>query len=63
MYYGIPCLWTGKESSDESNEKMLRKADAAWRELLAEEESVEVDPLFAREIDRIVGTARDEFLN
>ncbi len=54
---------TPQESSNESNKKMLRKADAAWRELLAKEKSVEVDPLFARELDKIVEAAKDEFLN
>lgn len=56
--YGTP-----KESPNESNEKMLQKADTAWRELLAEEKSIKVDPEYAGELDKIVGAAEKEFLN
>jgi len=46
----------------EEDEKLLRKADAAWRELVAGEELPEVDAAFAAELDRIVEAARRDLL-
>ena len=46
----------------EEDEKILRKADEAWREIVAEQETIEVDPEFAAELDRIVEAARKELL-
>jgi len=44
------------------DDKLLQQADDAWRKLLANQEPIEVDPHFAREIDRIVAAARRELL-
>jgi trimethylamine---corrinoid protein Co-methyltransferase len=45
-----------------SDEKMLQRADRAWRELVHSQEPIEVDPAFAKEVDRIVKAARDDLL-
>jgi trimethylamine:corrinoid methyltransferase-like protein len=45
-----------------SDETLLDKADAAWRELLANQKPVERDPAFVRELDRIAAAARAELL-
>ena len=41
---------------------ILQKADQAWRDLVAAQEPVEVDPHLARELDRIVEAARRDLL-
>ena len=46
----------------EEDEKLLKKADAGWRELVAGQEDVEIETSFAEELDRIVKAARKEFL-
>jgi len=45
-----------------SDEKLLKKADQAWRDLVAQQEPIEVDPKFAAELDRIVEAAKKELL-
>jgi trimethylamine--corrinoid protein Co-methyltransferase len=44
------------------DDKVLQEADQAWRRLVASQAPIEVDPAFAREIDRIVEAARSELL-
>lgn len=44
------------------DDAMLQSADQAWRKLVASQEAVEVEPAFARELDRIVEAARAELL-
>jgi hypothetical protein len=38
------------------------KRDQAWRKLVAAEPPPEIEPAFAREVDRIVQAARKELL-
>lgn len=45
-----------------SDEKLLQKADQAWRELVAGQPEPQIDPALAREVDRIVAAARAELL-
>jgi trimethylamine:corrinoid methyltransferase-like protein len=45
---------------EDEDEKILKKADAAWRELVAGQELLEVDAQFSTELDRIVESARRE---
>jgi len=47
----------------EADERVLQKADQAWRELVAAEEPMEVDAKLASELDRIVNAARRELLS
>jgi trimethylamine--corrinoid protein Co-methyltransferase len=44
------------------DEKLLQQADRSWRELVAAQQPLEVEPAFARELDRIVTAARQELL-
>ena len=44
------------------DEKILAKADAKWRELVASHQDVEVEPAFADEVDRIADAAKRELL-
>jgi trimethylamine--corrinoid protein Co-methyltransferase len=44
------------------DERLLDQADQAWRRLIAQEQPVEVDAAFAREVERIVAAARTELL-
>jgi trimethylamine--corrinoid protein Co-methyltransferase len=46
----------------EEDEKLLRKADAAWREIVAAQADPEMPPDFLREVDRIADAARRELL-
>lgn len=48
-----------RESPDEA---ILRRADAAWREMVASVEPIERDRAFVREVDRIAEAARKELL-
>ncbi|MCX7826741.1 MAG: trimethylamine methyltransferase family protein, partial [Verrucomicrobiae bacterium] len=45
-----------------SDEKLLQQADQAWRKLVAAEPAPDIEPAFAREVDRIVEAARKELL-
>ena len=45
-----------------SDEALLRKADEAWRRLVANREAPALDPAMRRELDRIVTAARKELL-
>ncbi len=45
-----------------SDEKLLQQADQAWRKLVAAEPPPEIEPAFAREVNRIVEAARKELL-
>jgi len=45
------------------DDAMLQQADQAWRKLVASQEPIEVEPGFARELDRIVTAARAELLS
>jgi trimethylamine:corrinoid methyltransferase-like protein len=44
------------------DEALLHRADEAWRKLVAAQEPLEMEPGFARELDRIVAAARVELL-
>jgi trimethylamine--corrinoid protein Co-methyltransferase len=46
----------------EADEAILSKADQAWRDVVAQHQSIEVDTRFAAELDRIVHAARNELL-
>jgi trimethylamine--corrinoid protein Co-methyltransferase len=46
----------------DEDEKLLRKADAAWREIVAAQRDPELAPNFLAELDRIVAAARQELL-
>ena len=46
----------------EEDGRILRKADARWRELVAAQKPMELDARFAAELDRIVEAARAELL-
>jgi len=46
----------------EADDQLLRKADQAWRDIVAGQEPIEVDPQFAAELDRIVEAARKELV-
>jgi trimethylamine--corrinoid protein Co-methyltransferase len=46
----------------EEDSRILGKADATWRELIAAQEPMELDTRFAAELDRIVEAARAELL-
>ena len=52
----------GALKAGDQDEKMLAKADRAWRELVADQPDVQVDPAFAAELDRIVEVARSELM-
>lgn len=45
-----------------NDERHLQKADRRWRELVDAQPALEVEPGFARELDRIVAAARKELL-
>jgi trimethylamine--corrinoid protein Co-methyltransferase len=45
------------------DENLLDKADQAWRDLVAAQPDLEPDPALARELDRIVDSARRELLS
>ncbi len=45
-----------------SDETLLERADRAWRQLVAQQEPPDVDPHWARELDRITAAARAELL-
>jgi trimethylamine--corrinoid protein Co-methyltransferase len=44
------------------DEKILQQADQTWRQLVASQPPLDVDPLLRRELDRIVTAAKKEFL-
>ncbi len=44
------------------DEKILEKAEQAWRELVASQEPIEIDQAYKTELDRIVTSARKELL-
>lgn len=44
------------------DERLLQKADRRWRELVDAQPTLDVEPGFARELDRIVAAARKELL-
>ena len=46
----------------EADEKILKQADEAWRELVAAQPPVEIEPDFAAEVGRIVESAKRELL-
>ena len=46
----------------DEDEALLHQADEAWRKLVAAQEPLEVEPGFARELDRIVAAAHVELL-
>ena len=46
----------------EEDSRILRKADARWRELAAAQKPMELEPRFAAELDRIVEAAKAELL-
>jgi len=54
------CDHTAAASSND--DAILDRAEHAWRELVAAQEPMEVEPGFARELDRIVESARKELL-
>ncbi|MCX7886679.1 MAG: trimethylamine methyltransferase family protein, partial [Verrucomicrobiae bacterium] len=56
-YRSAPTLRPGEE-----DEKLLRKADAAWREIVAAQRDPELPEDFLREVDRIAEAARKELL-
>jgi len=57
-YRNAPSLRPGEE-----DEKLLRKADTAWREIVAAQRDPELPPDFLREVDRIAEAARKELLS
>jgi trimethylamine--corrinoid protein Co-methyltransferase len=44
------------------DERLLRKADQIWRDLVSSQKDIEVEPTFKREVDRIVKAAQKELL-
>jgi trimethylamine:corrinoid methyltransferase-like protein len=44
------------------DEALLRRADQAWRSLVAAQAPLEVEPAMARQLDQIVEAARKELL-
>jgi trimethylamine---corrinoid protein Co-methyltransferase len=56
-YRGAPALRPGEE-----DEKLLRKADAEWRGIVAAQRDPEMPPDFLREVDRIAEAAKKELL-
>lgn len=46
----------------EVDDKLLKKADRMWRDLVAAQQPVEVEPSFVAELDRIVAHAKKELL-
>ena len=46
----------------EADERLLKQADEAWRELVAAQPPTEVEPSSAAELDRIVEGARRDLL-
>ena len=46
----------------EADERLLKQADEAWRELAAAQPPAEIEPGFAAELDRIVEAARRDLL-
>lgn len=54
------CDHTG--SAPAGDERLLRQADQAWRDLVAAQPPVDVEPALAREVERIVAAARAELL-
>ncbi len=49
-------------TTGEADDAILRKADQAWRDVVAKHQPTEVDSRFATELDRIVHAARNELL-
>ena len=47
---------------EQADRRILDQADAAWRELVAEQAPVELESGFTEQVDRIVASARREFL-
>ena len=56
-YRSAPVMRPGEE-----DEKLLRKADAAWREIVAGQRDPDMPPDFLREVDRIADAAKKELL-
>jgi trimethylamine--corrinoid protein Co-methyltransferase len=52
---------SGSALPHEEDSRILRKADGLWRELVAAQKPMELDPRFAAELDRIVEAAKAEF--
>jgi len=52
----------GPIHAPEEDGKLLRKADAAWREIVAAQRDPDIAPDFLAELDRIVAAARQELL-
>jgi len=52
----------GALSCAQTDEEILRKADQAWRDIVAGQETLAVTPAFAAEVDRIVADAGKELL-
>jgi trimethylamine--corrinoid protein Co-methyltransferase len=46
----------------ESDAAILTKADSAWRAIVSAQPPVEIDPSFAREVNRIVDAAKKELM-
>jgi trimethylamine--corrinoid protein Co-methyltransferase len=46
-----------------ADEELLRRADRAWRDRLAAQRPIEVDPRFRAEVERIVAAARRDLLS
>ena len=46
----------------QADQEVLRKAEAAWRALVADQEPIEMDPHYVAEVERIVAAAREDLL-
>ena len=53
---------THEPVTSRTDDNTLQQAEQAWRKLVASQELIEVEPAFARELDRIVAAARTELL-
>jgi len=52
----------GAAGDPDADRKILAAADQKWRDLVASEKDVEIDPAFAAEVNRIADAARKELL-
>jgi trimethylamine--corrinoid protein Co-methyltransferase len=48
---------------DEMDEKLLAKADSAWKELVSSSKNTDIDPLYEREIQKVITKARNDLLS
>ena len=62
MFFDRTYRKSDRIEAQKKDEQLLKKADRAWRDLVASQVSLEVTPEFAAALDRIVEAAKKELL-